>query len=143
VSSNAERAGILVRALQASIAGETAVIPELYTDDVRTWAPAQATSSAAELATEFERRDEAFSDVDLTVIPLDVGGDYAAAEWTVAMTHDGPLTVADGNVVEPTGNRITLHGVTVAEFRGDRICSLRQYWDELSVFEQLAADSAD
>jgi hypothetical protein len=27
--------------------------------------------------------------------------------------------------------------VTVAEFRGDRICSLRQYWDELSLFEQL------
>jgi ketosteroid isomerase-like protein len=69
-----------------------------------------------------------------------VGGDYAAAEWTVAMTHDGPLTVADGNVVEPTGNRITLHGVTVAEFRDGRICSLRQYWDELSVFEQLAAE---
>jgi hypothetical protein len=24
-----------------------------------------------------------------------------------------------------------------AEFRGDRICSLRQYWDELTVFDQL------
>jgi ketosteroid isomerase-like protein len=141
--SNAERAAILVRALQASVAGDTAVIPELYTDDVRAWAPAQATSSAADLKAEFERRDEAFSGVDLTVIPLDVGGDYAAAEWTVAMAHDGPLTVADGHVVAPTGNRITLHGVTVAEFRDHRICSLRQYWDEFSVFEQLAAGSAD
>jgi hypothetical protein len=25
----------------------------------------------------------------------------------------------------------------VAEFRDDRICSLRQYWDELSAYEQL------
>jgi ketosteroid isomerase-like protein len=39
--------------------------------------------------------------------------------------------------VDPTGVQITLHGITVAEFRGDRICSLRQYWDELSVFDQL------
>ena len=116
------------------------MIPELYTDDVRTWAPAEATSTAAELAIEFQRRDEAFSDVELTVDPLDVGGDYAAAEWTVAMTHSGPLSVADGNVVAPTGNRITLHGVTVAEFRDDLICSLRQYWDEYSVFEQLSAN---
>jgi hypothetical protein len=32
---------------------------------------------------------------------------------------------------------VTFHGITVAEFLGDRICSLRQYWDELSVFDQL------
>jgi ketosteroid isomerase-like protein len=33
--------------------------------------------------------------------------------------------------------RITINGVTVAEFRGDRICSFRQYWDEFAVLEQL------
>jgi ketosteroid isomerase-like protein len=53
------------------------------------------------------------------------------------MTHSGPLTLAGGEVVEPTGARITVNGATVAEFRGDRICSLRQYWDELGVFEQI------
>jgi ketosteroid isomerase-like protein len=66
-----------------------------------------------------------------------VGGGYACAEWSVTMTHSGPLTLAGGEVVEPTGARITVNGVTVAEFRGDRICSLRQYWDELGVFEQI------
>jgi hypothetical protein len=39
--------------------------------------------------------------------------------------------------VDSTGVRVTLHGITVAELRGDRICALRQYWDELSVFDQL------
>ena len=39
--------------------------------------------------------------------------------------------------IEPTGERVTIHGVTVAEFRDERICSIRQYWDELSLFEQL------
>ena len=32
---------------------------------------------------------------------------------------------------------------SVAEFRGDRICSLRQYWDELSVFDQLGCATFD
>jgi hypothetical protein len=86
---------------------------------------------------EFDRRDDAFSDILLETSPLEAGGDYACVEWSVTMTHTGPLPVADGQVVDPTGVRVTLHGITVAEFRGDRICSLRQYWDELSIFDQL------
>src|SRR4051812_49967949 len=67
--------------------------------------------------------DVCFSDrvVAPDVVPLDVGGDYAAAEWCVAMTHTGPLVLADGVELEPTGLRVTLHGVTVAEFEDDRI----------------------
>src|SRR5215831_12167680 len=95
------------------------------------------TSSRSELMSELDRRDDAFSNLRLEASPLDVGGDFACAEWSVTMTHTGPLLVADGKVVDPTGVQITLHGITVAEFRGDRICSLRQYWDELSVFDQL------
>ena len=89
------------------------------------------------------RRDESFSDIELDVAPLDVGGDYACVEWSVAMTHTGPLAVANGMSIEPTGTRIALHGVTVAEFRGDRICALRQYWDELSVYDQLGLLGSD
>ena len=43
----------------------------------------------------------------------------------------------DQRSIEPSGTRVTLHGVTVAEFHGERICSLRQYWDEIAVLEQL------
>jgi ketosteroid isomerase-like protein len=43
----------------------------------------------------------------------------------------------NGGVVEPTGVRVTINGMTVAEFAGAQICSIRQYWDELAVFEQL------
>jgi ketosteroid isomerase-like protein len=133
MTSNAARAATLVRALSASIEGDSAVIGELYTDDVTAWAPALSAASAAE----FERRDTAFSDIELDVAPLDVGGDYACAEWTVRMTHSGKFALAGGVFIEPTGLRITINGVTVAEFRGDRICSFRQYWDEFAVLEQL------
>ena len=108
----------------------------MFTDDVRAWTPALSTSSLSELIDELDRRDDAFSDIELDVVPLDVGGAYACVEWTVDMTHSGTITLAD-RTLEPSGIRVTLHGVTVAEFHGERICSLRQYWDEFAVLEQL------
>jgi ketosteroid isomerase-like protein len=137
MTSNAARATTLMRALRAGLDGNASSIRELCTDDVTAWTPALSASSISELTAEFERRDQAFSDIELEVAPLEVGGDYACAEWSVSMRHTGPLVLAGGEVVEPTGTRITLNGATVAEFRGDRICSLRQYWDELAVFEQI------
>jgi ketosteroid isomerase-like protein len=137
MTSNASRATALARTLQAGLDGDGSVIRDLCTEDVKAWTPALSAASLAELAAELERRDLAFSDIELEVAPLDVSGDYACAEWSVTMTHTGPLVLAGGEVVEPTGTRVTLNGATVAEFRGDRICSLRQYWDELAVFEQI------
>ena len=135
--TNAERATVLVRALHAVLEGDVDTIRALCTDDVRVWTPARAISSLVELSAELDRREEAFSDIELDVRPLDVGGDQACAEWSAAMTHSGPLVLAGDEVVEATGTRITLNGATVAEFRGDRICAARQYWDELAVFEQV------
>ena len=137
MTSRAKRAEILVRALNAGVEGDHGAISDAYTDDVRAWTPAASTTSLTELMAEFERRDDAFSGIELEVAPLDVGGEYACVEWSVTMIHTGPLAVAEGMIVEPTGVRVTLNGVSVAEFRGERICSLRQYWDEFSVFEQL------
>jgi len=137
MTSSAARATTLVAALRASIEHDPGAAGALYTEDVRAWTPAMSTSSLSELVSEFERRDDAFSDIALEVSPLEVSGDYACVEWSAAMTHSGHLEVAGGRVVDPTGVRVTVHGITVAEFRDDRICSLRQYWDELSVFEQL------
>ena len=138
MASNAERAATLVRALEASIVGDSTVIAELYTDDVKGWAPALSVSSAAELAVEFEDRDGAFSDIELDVSPFDVADDRACVEWIVSLTHSGPLELDDDIVIDPTGLRVSLHGITVAQFDGDRISSFRQYWDEVELLEQLA-----
>lgn len=143
MASNAERAATLVRALEAGIVGDSTVIAELYTDDVRGWAPALSVSSAAELAVELEDRDAAFSDVELDVSPFDVAGDRACVEWVVTLTHSGPLDLGDDSVIDATGMRVSLHGITVAEFEGDRIASFRQYWDELELLEQLASTPAE
>lgn len=138
MASNAERAALLVRGIEASVAGDSSVVGDLYTDDVRAWSPAMTISSAAELAVEFEDRDEAFSDIELDLTPLDVAEGRACIEWVATVTHSGPLVIDEGGVViEPTGKRLALRGVTVAEFEGDRIKEFRQYWDELAILEQL------
>jgi ketosteroid isomerase-like protein len=137
MTSSADRAATLVAALHAGVEHDRHAADDFYTQDVRAWTPAMSTSSRSELMSELERRDDAFSDLQLEASPLDVGGDLACVEWSVTMTHTGPLAVAEGRVVDPTGMRVTLYGITVAEFRDDRICALRQYWDELSLFDQL------
>jgi len=142
MTSNDTRATTLARALRAGIERDRATLEELLTDDVRAWTPAWSATSRTELIETLDGRDEAFSALDVAVVPLDVGGNYACAEWTVEMTHTGPLTLADDRSLEPTGIRVTLHGVTVAEFADDRICAVRQYWDEFAVYEQLGVLSA-
>jgi ketosteroid isomerase-like protein len=137
MTSNADRATVLERALRAGATGDRDTLEKLCTDDVKAWTPTFAASSLPEVLAVIERRDDVFSDVELEVSPLDVGSEFACAEWTVRMTHTGDLSVGDRGVVEATGLQITLNGATVAEFRGDQICSVRQYWDELTVFEQL------
>jgi ketosteroid isomerase-like protein len=137
MATNAERAAVLVRALEAAIVGDTAAIPELYTTDVKGWAPALAVASAEELAAAFEHREGAFSDVELDVSPFDVADGRACVEWIVTLTHSGPLDIGGDVVVEPTGLRVSLHGVAVAEFEGDRIASFRQYWDRGELLDQL------
>ena len=136
-TTNAARAHTLARALQAGVAGDRSTLEELCTEDVTAWTPAFSTSSITELVAVLEHRDDAFSDHQLEVVPLDTGGPFAVAEWTLTMTHTGTLDLTEDSVVEPTGTEVVVHGVTVAEFRDERICSVRQYWDELAMFEQL------
>jgi ketosteroid isomerase-like protein len=143
MTTNESRASTLAGALRAGLTGNRRTVEEACTDDVRMWSPAITAGSRAELLEVLDRRDGAFSDLELDVTPLDVGGDFACVEWTVRMTHSGPLELANGARFEPSGEAVIVNGATIAEFDGDRICSLRQYWDEFAVLEQLGVLSAD
>jgi ketosteroid isomerase-like protein len=140
MTSNSGRALILLRALRAAAEHDRQTIMDLCTADLRTWTSHTSTATLAALVAALDHRDVVFSDMHLDAHPLDVGGAAACAEWTLTMTHSGPIDI-DGSTIAPTGARITMNGVTVAEFRGDRICSIRQYWDELDVLRQLQLPS--
>jgi hypothetical protein len=143
VSANAQRADILLGALRAGLEGDRDAIEAACTADVKVWTPRLSTGSLDELLLQLDNRNGAFSDFDLETFPLDVGGDLACVEWTASMTHTGPLQVAPGLEIEPTGLRVTVIGVTVAEFFGSHICAVRQYWDESSLFVQLGVGGDD
>jgi hypothetical protein len=59
------------------------------------------------------------------------------AEWRVAATHTGLLALDEELALEPTGRRLELRGVLVAEFEGDRIRQFRQYWNEVELLDGL------
>jgi len=71
------------------------------------------------------------------VRPIDIADDHGYAEWSMTATHSGPLVLDDDVVVDATGRRLELRGVTVAEFRGPRIKAFRQYWDEIALVQGL------
>jgi ketosteroid isomerase-like protein len=143
VTTNEARASTLARALRAGIAGDREAVAAACTDDIRMWAPALTASSLTELLDALETRDTAFSDMELEITPLDVGGDFACVEWTVRMTHTGALELGGGTTIDATNERVTVNGATIAEFDADRICALRQYWDEFAVLEQLGVRAAE
>lgn len=70
---------------------------------------------------------------------IDMIGSKGIAEWPVSAEHLQPITLDEGYVAEPTGQPVILAGATFAEFRGDRICAFRSYFDDAAILEQLMA----
>jgi predicted ester cyclase len=122
--------------LEAAIGVGTADLAEVFTEDVVGWSPTLAVSSRADLEMEFAGRDNALSNVTLVVANCDVVGPRAIAEWRLSADHTGPLTI-DDEVLPPTGRRVMLAGASFAEFRGDKICSFRHYFDDAALLEQM------
>ena len=133
------RKDVLASALEAEVGGESVDPASLFTDDVVGWSPIATLSGLAEAAELAATRDVAFSNVVILFRGLDEVGNKAIAEWVVEADHTGPLVLEEGTVLDPTGRRVRLAGVTVADFREGKIRSFRTYFDDLSLIEQLAA----
>ncbi|HEX8929291.1 MAG TPA: nuclear transport factor 2 family protein [Actinomycetota bacterium] len=136
MTDTAARAAVLRDALHAAATGDQALIERTYTEDVTGWSPVLEVSSRDDLVADLRGREAVFSDIDLTLDPVDAVGDKLIAEWRVAATHTGVLALDDLEL-EPTGRRIELRGVFIAEFEGDRIRRFRQYWNEAELLDGL------
>ena len=136
MTDTAARIAVLRHALQTAATGDTTLIDRIYTEDVTGWSPVLEVFSRDDLTAELRDRGSAFSDVDLTLDPVDAVGDKLIAEWRLTATHTGDLALDDLRL-EPTGRRIELRGVFIAEFEGDRIRSFRQYWNEVELIDGL------
>jgi SnoaL-like domain len=137
MTDTAARADVLRDAMHAAVTGDLALIERAYTEDVTGWSPVMEVASRDELAADLGGRAGAFSDIDLVLDPVDAVGDKLIAEWRVAATHSGLLTLDEELALEPTGRRLELRGVVIAEFEGDRIRGFRQYWNEVELIDGL------
>jgi predicted ester cyclase len=59
-------------------------------------------------------------------------GDRVVCRWRFSGTHCGPL---EG--IAPTGRQVTITGLSIARFSGDRIQETFVNWDALGLMQQL------
>lgn len=132
------RKDVLWKALEAEAGAAPVDLGTLFTDDVAGWSPYATVSGLKGLADLAALREEAFSNVVISLRGLDEVGNRAFAEWLIEADHTGPYVLGEDAVLEATGRRIRLAGVTVADFREGKIRSFRTYFDDLSLIEQIA-----
>jgi ketosteroid isomerase-like protein len=131
------RKDVLLKALEAEVGGASVDLGTLFTDDVVGWSPYATVSGLSAVAELSALREVAFSNVVIMFRGLDEVGNKAFAEWVIEADHTGPMVLGEGAVLDPTGERVRLAGVTVADFREGKIRSYRTYFDDLSLIEQL------
>jgi steroid delta-isomerase-like uncharacterized protein len=74
----------------------------------------------------------AFPDMRFELTTSAISGDHGTAEWVMAGTHAG-----DFPGLPATGRPFSVRGVSVLELAGDKIRSVRDYWDFATVLRQL------
>ena len=131
------RKDVLLKALEAEVGGASVDPSTLFTEDVVGWSPIMTVSGLADLADLAADRETTFSNVVIMFRGLDEVGNKAFAEWLIEADHTGPMVLGEDAVLEATGRRVRMAGVTVADFRGEKIRSFRTYFDDVSLIEQM------
>ena len=132
-----QRHDTLVKAIGAFFTGDVSVCEDVFTPDVVWSSPVMSTSSRDELETRLSSRAGGLVNIEFLLVTMLLDGDVAVAEWQGAADHVRPFVVPGDTRLDPGGARMALGGVTVAEFRGRRISSIRHYFDSAALLEQL------
>jgi len=109
----------------------------LFTDDAMVWSPNLMAVGLESLAALLGARETAFTDVTVEFDSLGVLGDKGFAEFRVTATFSGPFVIDDDVVIEPNGRQLLLGAAAMADFVDGKIASLRAYFDDASLLEQM------
>ena len=112
---------------------EALLTPDSLYDEVGTGRRAQGGNEIVDL---FKGWKRAMPDSQGTVISAVDGGDTAVLEVTWNGTFTGPWGTPEGDV-EPTGKHQTSRACVLLMFEGDAIKESRQYFDSMSLMQQL------
>ena len=130
---------VLQRAVEACVLGATDALPELFTADVSGWSPNMLVTSLDELTAIVAHREAAFSDVKIQVDALDQFGNKGLMEYRLSAVFSGPFVIDDDTVIEPNGRELVVGAAVVAEFSNGKISAFRNYFDDATLMDQMAA----
>jgi hypothetical protein len=110
---------------------------ELFTDEATVWSPNMLAMGLTDLAENLAFRQSAFSDVAVQFDSLGVLGDKGFAEFRVTAKFSGPFVIDEEVAIEPNGRQLLLGAAAFATFEDGKIKSLRAYFDDSSLLEQM------
>jgi len=118
-------------------AGDVEGLVNLYTEDATLVTSSGTAHGRGAIRDVWSRDKAAFPDRTVTPGVIVEQGDTIAAEWTVFGTHTGPLVMPDGTELPPTGKRIELKGMELAQLHDGKVAVHHQYWDNMALAGQL------
>lgn len=95
----------------------------------------KATSGASQNLASFRA---AFPDLHATITQILGEGDLVAVQWTARGTHQGPVAHLPSEFALPgTGNTVTVTGLSLLRFSGDRLAEVWNHWDAYHLLRQI------
>ena len=121
--------------------GDATRFSSVFTDDVVFSSPHLHVESVVALQRAIGDPEESVTDVEVVVLTLESMGERVVAEWRLEGRFTRPVLFDDRLLIEPTGGEVQLPGATFAEFREDRICAFRHYFDDSELLAGVAGIS--
>jgi steroid delta-isomerase-like uncharacterized protein len=84
-----------------------------------------------------EEAHKPFSDLKMELSRLIEDGDTVAAEYRWRATQTGPIAMPDGTEIPATGKAMDLPGVSILTVRSGKFVDRRDYFDNMSMMNQL------
>ena len=126
------------RAVQLYNAGNLEGLVNIYAEDATLVTPDGITARGRAAIREQVSRDKtAFPDETVAIELMVEQGDTIAIEYTWAGTNTGPFVTPDGTQVPPTGKRVEIKGMDLAQVRDGKIAVHHMYADNMAVAGQL------
>jgi len=129
-----ENKALVRRAWDGVSQGNLDVIEEVYAHDL-VWHESDEDIHGVEAARQFVTIYlDAFPDMRITVEDLIAEGDKVTSRWTAHGTHQGELLG-----IPPSGNQVTITGITIHRIEDDRIAEEWEMPDNLGMMQQIGA----
>jgi hypothetical protein len=119
---------------------DLSMVHDRLAPDVTAWSPHLFTVTRDRLLTAIDGGQiagETLSEIALEATDIASVRSSVYLEWRLTGRFTSPGIIADDVLVEPTGRLLETAGLQVVTFVDDLVVSIRCYYDDLALFEQL------